>query len=640
MNYNKLLNKINLKYYFLIISIFLGLILFLTILSTSSAHTKILEAKSFISSLESKSFDLRQVIISKKNKPSKDIVIVGIDNISHEYLTNYFGGWPLPRGVYADFIDYAETQNPVAVGIDILFVSPWSKNKKDDIKLANTFSKYDNAFPAIYFDEYSTSERTPMQLPNSIKAHIDNQSKTFKPYAYQNLRALYPELINSTENIGHLNLERSSDGVIRTLPLFVAHPEYIKNKALKDKNGNVKYDYYVNFGLKILLKYLEKKDGLRINDFKVDNKNNLILNSKKVPMNPSSEAILNWYPKQSAKNNSSFNYVSFKDVFISMQAVKNHQKPILPSEIFKDKIVILGFTADGLSDLKTVPNNKLLPGVEIYATFINNVIDNKIIKKSDAKTTCLVSLTLSIVVAMILLILRSTITSLLITSVISMFYVWLSFLSMSSYNLWIPIVLPLASILFTCVFVLALKYIFKSHDYEHVYRLATMDSLTGLHNRRFFQDQMNINFEYCKRYDHYFSLILIDIDNFKIFNDRYGHLSGDAVLRQVSQLIKSSVRRADIVCRYGGEEIAVILPNTINQNAYILANKLCKLIADKKFELAEGELTEVSISLGVSSYPDSGQSVNDIISCADKVLYNAKENGRNQVGTCIQKINI
>ena len=138
--------------------------------------------------------------------------------------------------------------------------------------------------------------------------------------------------------------------------------------------------------------------------------------------------------------------------------------------------------------------------------------------------------------------------------------------------------------------------------------------------------------EQSKRYNSSFSLIIIDIDFFKRFNDTFGHQSGDAVLRQVAQTLKRNVRTTDIVCRYGGEEMSIILPNTPKEEAFSTAQKICDRVANKKFRLFNGKETNVTISLGVSTFPADGESAVDIIEAADKRLYNAKNNGRNQVG--------
>ena len=141
-----------------------------------------------------------------------------------------------------------------------------------------------------------------------------------------------------------------------------------------------------------------------------------------------------------------------------------------------------------------------------------------------------------------------------------------------------------------------------------------------------------MNIEMAKRYENHFSLILIDIDFFKKFNDKFGHQSGDAVLKQVAQTLKKNVRTTDIVCRYGGEEMSIILSNTTGEEAAHTAQKLCKAISERVFDLANNQKEHVTISLGVATYPQNGQTPQELIEHADKGLYKAKENGRNQVG--------
>ena len=126
--------------------------------------------------------------------------------------------------------------------------------------------------------------------------------------------------------------------------------------------------------------------------------------------------------------------------------------------------------------------------------------------------------------------------------------------------------------------------------------------------------------------------MLIDIDFFKRFNDTFGHQSGDAVLRQVSQKLKKNVRSTDFVCRYGWEEMSIILPNADKNEALITAQKICEAVAESPLRLANDKESIVTVSLGVATYPEDGQSPGEIIEYADKKLYYAKEHGRNQVG--------
>ena len=127
-------------------------------------------------------------------------------------------------------------------------------------------------------------------------------------------------------------------------------------------------------------------------------------------------------------------------------------------------------------------------------------------------------------------------------------------------------------------------------------------------------------------------MILIDIDFFKKFNDKYGHQAGDAVLKHVAKTLKSCVRNEDFVCRYGGEEMTIILNNATRESAVKTAQKVCETIASKKYELTPELEVNITVSLGVATYSENGKTPAEMIEYADKCLYKAKENGRNQVG--------
>ena len=151
-------------------------------------------------------------------------------------------------------------------------------------------------------------------------------------------------------------------------------------------------------------------------------------------------------------------------------------------------------------------------------------------------------------------------------------------------NLWAPLVLPIVFSIGTITASYAIKYIITSRDYEHTYKLAVTDALTDMYNHRYFQEQMKLNIDNSKRYNTPFSLIMIDIDFFKKFNDKYGHQSGDAVLRQVAQTIKKNIRSTDIPCRYGGEEKSVILSKNKKEEKENVDQKIYKDVKKKKIE--------------------------------------------------------
>ena len=193
-------------------------------------------------------------------------------------------------------------------------------------------------------------------------------------------------------------------------------------------------------------------------------------------------------------------------------------------------------------------------------------------------------------------------------------------------------VVPLFVILITFAISYLTKYLIKSKDFEHQYKLATTDGLTELYNHRYFQDTLRKQIDSSKRYEQKFSLIILDIDFFKKFNDQYGHQIGDEVLRTVSNILKKNTRTTDYVCRYGGEEMSIILPQTSKTEALINAQRICDAVANTPLKISNNKEVNITISLGVSTFPENGESPQKLIEYADQALYNAKENGRNQVG--------
>lgn len=161
---------------------------------------------------------------------------------------------------------------------------------------------------------------------------------------------------------------------------------------------------------------------------------------------------------------------------------------------------------------------------------------------------------------------------------------------------------------------------------------AITDPLTGIYNYRYFINQLIREINRAQRYKIPLSLVMIDIDFFKFYNDNFGHLAGDYVLRKVAQLLTENTRMSDIVARYGGEEFVIILPEVTKEEAGKLADKLRKIIESYPFsnqeKMPDGNLT---ISLGIATFPEDGQLPETLIECADKALYEAKNSGRNQV---------
>ncbi|RKY89271.1 diguanylate cyclase response regulator [candidate division KSB1 bacterium] len=167
---------------------------------------------------------------------------------------------------------------------------------------------------------------------------------------------------------------------------------------------------------------------------------------------------------------------------------------------------------------------------------------------------------------------------------------------------------------------------------ERLQQLAITDGLTGLFNYRYFREQLEHEINRAERHNLDVSLVMMDIDFFKYYNDRNGHLAGDEVLKHIANILCSNVRKIDIAARYGGEEFALILPETDKNSAVIVAEKIRKLIEDDPIPHEETQPNgKLTISMGVSNFPDDSRTAKGLIEIADRRLYNAKQAGRNVV---------
>ena len=166
--------------------------------------------------------------------------------------------------------------------------------------------------------------------------------------------------------------------------------------------------------------------------------------------------------------------------------------------------------------------------------------------------------------------------------------------------------------------------------YNRLQELSIYDPLTKIYNRRNFMKMFFDEFERVKKFNFKLSFLMIDIDLFKKVNDTHGHLVGDAVLIKVSQLIKINLREIDFVARLGGEEFAVILPQTGKFEAVKIAERIRLKVFDEEINVFD-ETLKTSISIGISSFPEDTENQEILMELADKALYKAKDSGRNKV---------
>ena len=166
-------------------------------------------------------------------------------------------------------------------------------------------------------------------------------------------------------------------------------------------------------------------------------------------------------------------------------------------------------------------------------------------------------------------------------------------------------------------------------DNAQLYELATKDGLTKLYIHRHFYLLLESEINRVHRYHHVLSLLMLDIDEFKMVNDTYGHLVGDMVLKEIANVIQKTVRHVDIPARYGGEEFTIIMPETSMHTSIIIAERLRKKISEIEVKVDENTIIRPTVSMGVAEYPNAADNIKDLIDAADKALYMSKQNGKN-----------
>jgi len=167
--------------------------------------------------------------------------------------------------------------------------------------------------------------------------------------------------------------------------------------------------------------------------------------------------------------------------------------------------------------------------------------------------------------------------------------------------------------------------------HRRIQALAITDGLTGLYNHRYFHESLSKELARAGRYRRALSLIMLDIDYFKRYNDTYGHPKGDIVLQRIAQILTENLRKPDIAVRYGGEEMAIILPEADKESTGHTAERIRSVVEGCPFGEEQEEKVKITVSLGVAVYPEDARSKEELIVKADHALYRAKDEGRNRV---------
>lgn len=174
-----------------------------------------------------------------------------------------------------------------------------------------------------------------------------------------------------------------------------------------------------------------------------------------------------------------------------------------------------------------------------------------------------------------------------------------------------------------------------NQKYEEAKTQAITDALTGLYNHRYFHDRLEAELARARRQKSYLTLAFLDLDDFKNFNDSYGHILGDQALKNLAALLKKVIRVSDVVCRYGGEEFAIIFPDTDLAEAKTISARLLKEVATLPLSVNQNKTVNLTVSIGLATFP-SAPTKTELINQADAAMYRAKKRGKNRLETPLE----
>jgi adenylate cyclase len=517
------------------------------------------------------------------------IVIVTIN----ESDIRQFKSWPLSDAVLAQAIEKIEQQKPRAIGLDIYRDLPVEPGHQ---QLVNTFK------------QTSTLIGIEKALGNTVA----------------------PAPILKGENrVALADLVLDADGKVRRALLSV-----------KLENGQTR----LGLGAQLALNYLSA-EGISLQPAKNDQQGALKLG--KATFIPFRENDGSYVRADAGGYQILLNYRGSINKFPTI-AISDLLKKPFSSELMRDRIVLIGSTAESLNDHFQTPYNRILsnhpyrmPGVVIHAniasqilsgaldgrpllqgmsepldwlwislwSFVGAALGGKLLKKNPFKQSIFSSVSLAIV-------------ALVLPGGILLGVVYFAFLN----GWWLCAVTPLIALSLSTLLV-------QNFNNSELQRQASLDSLTLVANRRYFDEYIEQQWYRHIESKQPLSIILCDVDYFKLYNDTYGHLAGDSCLQQVAKAISHAIRSTDLVARYGGEEFIVVLPNTDAETALQVAQRISTQVNSLEIAHTSSHVSDrVTLSCGVNTIvPISASSPTSSIANADKALYSAKQKGRNCV---------
>ena len=499
------------------------------------------------------------------------------------------GEWPMSDGVLAELLAQISRQQPRGIGLDL-----YRDLKHGDREGQQQLEKVFQSTPNLIGVEKSIGE-------------------TVKP----------SPILEEEDRVGMADLVLDRDGKVRRALI-----------STKSNNGEIT----LGLATRLALIYLEKE---AISLAEGDKPGTLRLGKSLLsPIGKNAGAYVN---ADAGGYQLLLNFRGEQQQFLqtTLSEVLNNS---IPQDLFRDRLVLLGTTATSLNDLFYTPyssaTSHYLPGVYIHANIasqmISGAIDGRLMLRGISEPGkwfwilgwSIAGTGISLILLEKNLLQQSSFSSFQVLALGTSIPIVILF--SSSYLLflngwWLPTITPLLA--FGIATAMGALY----HN-QNQKRIAFTDGLTGIANRRFFDRYLEQEWTKCQREKKDISLILGDVDFFKVYNDTYGHQEGDICLQKVALAMSSAVRKSDLAARYGGEEFVVVLPNTNPKMALIVADRIRAKLSSMEIPHKNSKASDrVSISMGIASvYHNRIVSIEELIAAADAALYRAKEAGRDR----------
>lgn len=519
-----------------------------------------------------------------RNRPAlamnENIVFVEVAQDSIDKI----GRWPWPRRYHAALVSILNQWQAHSVVFDAFFSEP-SREAMDDLAFSEALAKIKNAYAGVVIED------APM---NRGKESSTEENKIW-------VHSI-PEIEKHLRGVGHVNVAPDVDGITRHVNIEVK------------QNGEA----HRYLGVEVAKDYLS--DLLQGGA------------SGSSAFNQKGTMLINWVDRWEK----SFKHFSYWDVLQSYEAEQKGEKPVISPQDLKGKIVLIGVTAAGLTDIKGVPVQSIFPGVGVIANVMNSILMNKFVREADWRENAFAILIIAFGVGLWFWNSSKIVTwggAFLVAGA----WVLTAFLIFCKLGIFFQVINPLILIFNFLVFSIIVGFLRSQNEQSVLYQLATRDGLTGLFVIRHMRSLLEQARAWALKKNHPVSVMMTDIDFFKKINDGFGHDAGDCVLKDIARLIElelteqNNAGRRIRVGRYGGEEFIVLIENCDAETAgKHYAEAVRRRVEAFQFRY-QGKQIPVTLSLGVAELEPEDKSMDDAIKRADNGLYRAKHGGRNQV---------